>query len=186
VEVERGTSCEGFGLDLHHGNLSSYQLLLATQLGDRAAFLELIQTYDAMVMRVALTLTSSEGPAQEIYCRVFGDAFASANTLGASTSVFIWLYRILVRHCLEYCRRSSGAGLSAADDYTVPTMARALLVLPPLDRMVFHLKHFQRLKIRTLSEIFDAPPEFIITTLQNAIRHLRIQLKIAPDPQGRG
>jgi len=186
VELERGAGCEGFGLDFHHGNLSSYQLLRAAQLGDRAAFLELIHTYDAMVMRVALTLTSSEGPAQEIYCRVFRDAFASANTLGASTSVFIWLYRILVRHCLEYCRRSSGAGLSAADDYPVPTMARALLVLPPLDRMVFHLKHFQRLKIRTLSEIFDAPPEFIITTLQNAIRHLRIQLKIVSDPQRRG
>jgi RNA polymerase sigma-70 factor, ECF subfamily len=106
VEVERGTSCERFGLDFHHGNLSSFQLLLATQLGDRAAFLELIHTYDAMVMRVALTLTSSEGAAQEIYCRVFRDAFASANTLGTRSSVFIWLYRILVRHCLEYCRLS--------------------------------------------------------------------------------
>ena len=79
--MERGTSCEGFGLDLHDGNSSSYQLRLATQRGDRAAFLELIHTYDAMVMRVALTLTSSEGAAQEIYCRVFRDAFAATNTL---------------------------------------------------------------------------------------------------------
>ncbi len=176
--MEQGTSSERFALDFHGGNPTSSQLALAARRGDRVAFLELVHTYDVMVMQVALTLTASEPTAQEIYCRVFRDAFISANTLGASNSVFIWLYRILARHCLEYCRHRSDAELSPADSEPVPTMARALLILPPMERMVFQLKQFQGLKIRTLSEIFDAPPEFITSTLQNAISHLRIQLKM--------
>jgi RNA polymerase sigma-70 factor (ECF subfamily) len=178
--MEQGTSCERLALDFRGGSPASSQLVLAAQRGDRATFLKLIHTYDAMVMRVAVTLAASEPAAQEIYCRVFREAFSSTDALGASSSVFIWLYRILVRHCLEYCRRNSDARLSAVDDDPVPTMARALLVLSPIERMVFQLKQFQGLKIRTLSEIFDAPPEFIATTLQNAISHLRIRLKMAP------
>jgi len=114
--VEQETSCESFGLDLHRGHQSGYQLVLAAQRGDGAAFQELVHAYDAMVMRVALSLTASEVAAQEIYCQVFRDAFASVNKLDSNSSVFIWLYRILVRHCVEYCRRSAGAGRSCSGD----------------------------------------------------------------------
>ncbi len=172
--MERVTSREGFGIKLNAWNLSSYQLVLAAQRGDVTAFQELVQAYDAMAMRVALTLTASEGAAQEIYCRVFRDAFACVNKLDSGSSVFIWLYRILVRHCVEYCRHCAGA--SCAEDSSANSLARALLTLPPKERMIFQLKQFHGLKIRTLAEIFNVPPEFIIKTLQNAISRLRAQL----------
>ena len=178
--MEQVTTRERFGLDLQRGQLSSHELVLAAQRGDGAAFQELVYAYDAMVMQVALTLTASEDAAQEIYCRVFTDAFAAVNTLESSSSVFIWLYRILVRHCLEYCRRGAGAGRSCAADDSASKLVRALLALPPTERMVFQLKQFQGLKICTVAEIFNAPPEFIIATLQNAIRRLRAQLKTTP------
>lgn len=175
--MEQGTSCERFGLDLHRGNPASSQWALATERGSRAQFLELINSYDAMVLRVALTLTASEPAAQEIYCRVFKDAFASSDTPEASSSVFIWLYRILMRHCLEYCRRTSSTILSEHGNDPVSGAAQALLALSPMERMVLQLKQFQGLKICTLAEIFDAPPEFIIATLHNAISRLRTQMK---------
>ena len=175
--MEHGTSYESFGLDLSRGHLSSYPLVLAAQMGDRAAFQELVQSYDSRVMRIALALTDSETAAQGIYCGVLTDAFTSVNQLDSSSSVFIWLYRILVRHCLEYCRRRSIDGRSYADDEPASRLARALFTLPPTERVVFLLKQFQALKVRTLAEIFNAPPEFIIATLQNAISHLRAQLK---------
>ena len=174
--MEQATSREGFGIELHGWNLSPYQLVLAAQRGDVTAFQELVQAYDAMVMRVALTLTASEGAAQEIYCRVFRDAFGSVNKLDSSSSVFIWLYRILATHCVEYCRRHAGADASCAGDRSATSLARALLSLPPKERMIFQLKQFHGLKIRTLAEIFNVPPEFIIKTLQNAISRLRAQL----------
>ena len=173
--MEQGTSCDRLGLDLHGRNPASSQLALATRRGDWAEFLQLIHTYDAMVLRVALTLTASKPAAQEIYCQVFREAVASTSVLGASNSVFIWLYRILMKHCLEYCRRTSSTGPSAYGG----DPARALLALPPMERMVFQLKQFQGLKIRTLAEIFNAPPEFIIATLQNATSRLRTQMRTA-------
>ncbi len=174
--MEQVTSRAGFGIDLHSGNLSSYHLILAAQRGDATAFEELVHTYDAMVMRVALTLTASEAEAQEIYCQVFRDAFASVGKLDSGSSVFIWLYRILVRHCLEYCRRNRGSEPNQATHDSPAKLARALVALPPTERIVLQLKQFQGLKIRTLAEIFDAPPEFIIKTLQAAINRLRAQL----------
>lgn len=179
--MEQSTSCERFGLDLHRGHTAPSQLALATQRRDQTEFLELIHSYDAMVLRAALTLTASEPAAQEIYCRVFRDAFASSNTLGASNSVFIWLYRILMRHCLEYCRRTSKTVRSEYGNDPASGAAQALLELSPLERMVFQLKQFQGLQIRTLAEIFDAPPEFIIATLHNAISRLRTQMKKPQD-----
>jgi len=180
VNVEQGTSCERLALDNRGGNHTSDQLALTTQRDDRATFLELIYTYDAMVMRVALTLTGSEPAAQEIFCQVFKDAFTSMKQLNSNTSVFIWLYRILVRRCLEYCRCGSSTAPSASGHGPGSQAARALPVLPPTERMVFQLKQFQGLKIRTLAKIFDAPPEFITRTLQSAIRRLRTQLETTP------
>ena len=106
--MAEGTSFEGFSVGLHQGDSSSFQLIVRAQRGDAAAFQELIHSYDAMVMRAALALTGSEDPAQEIYCRVFRDAYISVNMLDSSCAVFVWLYRILAKHCIEYCRRDHG------------------------------------------------------------------------------
>ena len=180
--MDQGTSCERIGIDLHGGGLTAHQLVLSAQRGDSGAFQELVYDYDAMVMRVTLALTGSQDKAQEIYCKVFRDAFASVNKLDSNSSVFIWLYRILVTHCVDYCRRSTRAGPSCAEDDSATTLSRALRVLPPTQRVVFQLKQFHGLKIRTLAEIFDAPPEFIIQTLQSAIDNIQAALKTAPHP----
>ena len=176
--MNQGTTCERIGIDLQGGTAIPHQLVLAAQRGDAGAFQELIYDYDAMVMRVALALAGAQGKAQEIYCKVFSDAFASVNQLDAGSSVFIWLYRILVKHCVEYCRRSA-----REEDSAIP-LARALRALPPTQRVVFQLKQFHGLKIRTLAEIFEAPPEFIVQTLQSAIDSLRTHLKTASGHPG--
>jgi len=171
--MAEGTSFEGFSVGLNQGDSSSFQLIVRAQRGDAAAFQELIHSYDAMVMRAALALTGSGDPAQEIYFRVFRDAYISVNTLDSSSAVFVWLYRILVKHCIEYCRRNhrdfGGSGSR--------NLAEVLRKLPPIERVVFLLKHSQRLKIRTLAEIFECSPERIATVLQSATISIRTQLR---------
>ena len=171
--MAEGTSFEGFSVRLHQGDSSSSQLVVRAQRGDAAAFQELIHSYDAMVMRAALALTGSEDPAQEIYFRVFRDAYISVNMLDSSCAVFVWLYRILVKHCIEYCRRNHRdfGGIGSRN------LAEVLRKLPPIERVVFLLKHSQRLKIRTLAEIFECSPERIATVLQNATISIRAQLR---------
>jgi RNA polymerase sigma-70 factor, ECF subfamily len=168
---------------INYGNLSlgreepaSNGLVLASQNGDRAAFQKLIQDYEKLVMRVALNVTGSADAAQDIYCRVFSDAFVSAHQLERADSVFIWFHRILARHCIEYCRRHPQvASTDCCDGDFTCRLRKAIGSLTPVERVIFQLKQYHGLKIRTLAEIFHATPEFIIKSLQNANAHLRRQ-----------
>ena len=166
-------SFEGFSFGLHQRDSSRSQLIVRAQRGDAGAFRELIHSYDAMVMRATLVLTGSEDRAQEIYIRVFRDAYISVNKLGSSGAVFVWLYRILVKHCIEYCRRNQRDLVGSGSR----NLAEVLRALPPTERVTFLLKHSQGLKIRTLGEIFECSPERIATVLQSATIRIRAQLK---------
>ena len=171
--MAQGTNFEGFGFSLRSGDLSGSQLMLAAQRGDAAAFQELVRSYDAMVMGVVLALTGSEDTAQVIYKQIFLDAFASMNKLDCGSSVFIWLYRILVKHCLEYCRLNQPAATDCQERGALPTLAASLRCLPPAERVVVLLKHSQELKIRTLAEIFACPQEYIAEVLRKGTHSLR-------------
>jgi RNA polymerase sigma-70 factor (ECF subfamily) len=178
--VEQEINCEEFGHAPGRGEAASYGLILAAQNGDRKAFQELVRDFEAIVMRVALNVTGSQEAAQEIYCQVFRDAFVSLNQLCSGSSVFIWIYRLLARRCVEYCWRHPG-GMDTANPPTDlrSRLLAAIYALPPIERVILQLKHYQGLKIRTLAEIFNATPEFVIKNLRSANLHLRSQLKAA-------
>jgi RNA polymerase sigma-70 factor (ECF subfamily) len=176
--VEQGISYEHVALDLPRGESRSFDLVLAAQRGDRRAFLELVQGFEATVLRVALNVTGYEEAAQQIYCGVFMDAFASIHKLNSGSSIFIWLYRILARRCLEHCRRcphAVGTGSTGVDSWL--RLRRALRSLTPIERVIFQLKQYPGLKIRTVAEILNVSPEFIIEALQRTNCKLREQLK---------
>ena len=163
---------------LGRGELISHDLVVDAQPGDRAAFQEIVKDYEMVVMQVALNLTGSAEAAQDIYCRVFRDTFVSISELRPGSSAFIWVYRILARHGLEYCQRHPPVKRPDCSDGDFGSRLRsAILTLKPTERVILQLKQYQGLKIRTLAEIFDATPEFIIDSLQNANTHLRRQLE---------
>lgn len=153
-------------------------LILAAQRGDRAAFQELVYNYEPLILRVALNVTGSRDAAQQIFCWVFKDGFVSVSQLNSGSSVFIWLHQILCRRCVEYCRKHPPAieGDGTEDDFT-SRLHRAISSLTPTARVMLQLKQCEGLKIRTLAEIFDCTPEFVIKNLQIANIHLRNLLK---------
>lgn len=153
-------------------------LILAAQRGDRAAFHELVYDYERIVLRVALNVTASQPAAQEIYCWVFRDAFVSLSQLDSGSSVFISLYRILCRRCVEYCRKHPHVvGDDCIRESFESRLHKAVSSLSPIARVMLQLKQYEGLKIRTLAEIFDATPEFVIKNLQDANTHLRKAVK---------
>jgi RNA polymerase sigma-70 factor (ECF subfamily) len=176
--LDQDIHCENLRSNLGGGDLAGHGLVLAAQRGDQAAFREIVQDYEAIVIRVALNITGSEDAAQQIYCRVFKDAFVSVNQLHSGSSVFLWIYRILVRHCLEHCRRHPHLTSTDCSQEDFKSRLRsAIRSLSPIEQVILQLKHYQGLKIRTLAEIFNATPEFVVERLQNANTHLRKQLK---------
>ncbi len=181
-------------------------LIREAQQGNCAAFEELIRQYDQAVLRLALHLTGSEADAQDIYQEAFLKAYRSVGKFRFECSFYTWLYRIVTNLCLDHLRKKQvrkedspvavgGDGeefdlldqvpdVRAAADPERDLMRRelgarinqALGRLSGRERMVFELKHYQGLKLKTIGEMLNTTEETAKNTLFRATQKLRVAL----------
>jgi len=181
-------------------------LVREAQHGSRAAFEELVRHYDHAVLRLALHLTGSEHEAQDIYQDAFLKAYKNIGRFRFECSFYTWIYRIVTNLCLDSIRkkqvRKEEAPVSTDCDgqmYDVlaqvadgrasanperdlirrelgTKIRRALEKLTPRERMVFELKHYQGLKLRTVGEMLNTTEETAKNTLFRATQKLRASL----------
>ncbi len=178
-------------------------LVREAQRGNRAAFEELVRHYDQAVLRLAMHLTGSEHEAQDIYQEAFLKAYRSVGNFRFECSFYTWIYRIVTNLCLDHLRkkqvRKEDAPVamdSQGEAYDVLAQVpdgrsganperdlmrrelgtrinHALGKLTPRERMVFELKHYQGLKLRTVGEILNTTEETAKNTLFRATQKLR-------------
>jgi RNA polymerase sigma-70 factor (ECF subfamily) len=178
-------------------------LIREAQRGNRAAFEELVRHYDHAVLRLALHLTGSEHDAQDVYQDAFLKAYKNIGNFRFECSFYTWIYRIVTNLCLDHLRKrnvrkedapvakdASGGEYDLLDQ--VPDVrsganperdllrrqlgariAGALEKLTPRERMVFELKHYHGLKLRTVGEILQTTEETAKNTLFRATKKLR-------------
>ena len=181
-------------------------LIREAQRGDRAAFEELVRQYDAAVLRLALHLTGSEADAQDVYQEAFLKAYRSLAKFRFECSFYTWLYRIVTNLCLDHLRKRNvrkedSAVMSDAngEEYSLidqvsddraganpehdlmrrelgSKIQAALGKLSGRERMVFELKHYQGLKLRTIGEMLNTTEETAKNTLFRATQKLRAAL----------
>jgi RNA polymerase sigma-70 factor, ECF subfamily len=185
------------------GRIDDTLLVREAQRGDRAAFEELVRHYDQAVLRLAMHLTGSEHEAQDIYQDAFLKAYKSVGNFRFECSFYTWIYRIVTNLCLDHLRKKqvrkedAPVGVDAQGDaYDVLAQVpdarsganperdlmrrelgtrinHALDKLTPRERMVFELKHYQGLKLRTVGEILNTTEETAKNTLFRATQKLR-------------
>ena len=185
-----------------------YILVREVQRGNQAAFKQLVHAHDQAVLRLALRITGSEIDAQEIHQEAFLRVYTRLAGFRFECSLSTWIYRIAARLCLDHLRRNrkhtgivafeenvrdEGNNLlnqlhddSATNDTEQQLLAQelsthissALRTLTPRERMVFELKHFQGLKLRTVAQILNASEASTRSSLFQATRKLRYQLAI--------
>jgi len=178
-------------------------LVREAQSGSRAAFEELVRHYDQAVLRLAMHLTGSESEAQDIYQDAFLKAYRNIGSFRFECSFYTWIYRIVTNLCLDHLRkkrvRKEDAPVAldeegraydvleqvpdarAGADPERDLMSRelglrihsALGRLSPKERMVFELKHYHGLKLRTVGEILHTTEETAKNTLFRATQKLR-------------
>ena len=185
------------------GRIDDSLLVREAQRGNRAAFEELVRHYDQAVLRLAMHLTGSEHEAQDIYQEAFLKAYKSVGNFRFECSFYTWIYRIVTNLCLDHLRKrqvrkedapvatdASGEPYDVID--RVPDarsganperdlmrrelgnrISRALLKLTPRERMVFELKHYHGLKLRTVGEVLNTTEETAKNTLFRATQKLR-------------
>src|SRR3954454_6137564 len=178
-------------------------LIREAQRGSRAAFEELVRQYDQAVLRLALHLTGSDAEAQDIYQEAFLKAYRHLGNFRFECSFYTWMYQIVTNLCLDHLQKrktrredspvmvdSSGEEHSlldqVADDRSGANPERDLMrrelggkinkaldQLTPRERMVFELKHYQGLKLRTIGEMLNTTEETAKNTLFRATQKLR-------------
>lgn len=178
-------------------------LIREAQQGNRAAFEVLVRHYDQSVLRLALHLTGSETDAQDVYQEAFLKAYKNLASFRFECSFYTWIYRIVTNLCLDHLRKrnvrkedSPVATDSSGEEYSVleqfadvraganperdlmrrelgKKIGAALSKLTPRERMVFELKHYQGLKLRTVGEMLNTTEETAKNTLFRATQKLR-------------
>lgn len=185
---------------------SEMDLIREAQSGSRTAFDALVRQYEHQVLRLALHLTGSEHDAEDIYQEAFLKAYRYIGNFRFECSFYTWIYRIVTNLCLDQLRRRktrredraivvdrSGDEVdllsSVSDNRSFSNPGReldrkmlgekiqtALEKLTPRERMVFELKHYQGLRLRTIGEMLSTTEETAKNTLFRATKKLRTHL----------
>ncbi|PYP85041.1 MAG: RNA polymerase subunit sigma-24 [Candidatus Angelobacter sp. Gp1-AA117] len=188
------------------GRVNDGDLIRAAQRGDRVAFEMLVRQYDHAVLRLALHLTGSESDAQDVYQEAFLKAYRHIGNFRFECSFYTWIYRIVTNLCLDHLRKrqtrredphvmtdSSGQEIDLLDNVSDDRsganperdlmrrelgsrIKQALTRLTPRERMVFELKHYQGLRLRTIGEMLNTTEETAKNTLFRATQKLRTAL----------
>jgi RNA polymerase sigma-70 factor (ECF subfamily) len=182
------------------------QLIRAAQQGNVTAFEELVRNYDRAVLRLAVHLTGSQEDGQDIYQEAFLRAYINLDRFRFECTFYTWIYRIVTNLCLDHLRKrssrtrdlvtsispdgeeeqvldrmpdqrpSASPERSFAGRELRACILRALGRLSPRERMVFELKHYHGMKLRTVAGILNTTEGTIKNTLFRATHKLRAQL----------
>jgi RNA polymerase sigma-70 factor (ECF subfamily) len=86
-------------------NLDDRALVIEAQVGNRAAFEELVHRYDRDVLRLALNLMKRPEDARDVYQEAFLKVYRNLHRFRFECSFYTWLYRIVTNVCLDHLRR---------------------------------------------------------------------------------
>ena len=181
-------------------------LIREAQQGNAAAFEELVRQYDRAVLRLAVHLTGSPEDGQDIYQEAFLRAYINLARFRFECSFYTWIYRIVTNLCLDHLRKKSSRNRDLTttvspdgeEEEVLDRMPdqrpaaspernfagselrrciqRAMRKLSPRERMVFELKHYHGMRLRTVAGILNTTEGTIKNTLFRATHKLRAQL----------
>jgi RNA polymerase sigma-70 factor (ECF subfamily) len=80
-------------------------LVQAVRSGNRQAYSELVGRYQDKIFSLVAGLVRDHDDALDLTQEIFVKAFRGIDKFRAQSGFYTWLYRIAVRHCIDYSRR---------------------------------------------------------------------------------
>lgn len=163
----------------------------------RQDFAEVVDVYYEKILRGALSVARDQHLAEEIVQETFLTAFKKFDSFAGRSSVFTWLYRIMLNNYSNHCRKknllrrlgfvrvgdsasrnrnalgtasSPAAELVAAEEREV--LMQAVDGLPAKLRVVVGMHYFDGLPLRDIAEILNCRPGTVKSRLFNARKRL--------------
>jgi RNA polymerase sigma-70 factor (ECF subfamily) len=180
-------------------------LIRAAQAGDSNAFERLVRNYDHSVLRLAFNLLHSQEDARDVYQETFLRVYRNLQNFRFDCSFHTWLYRIVSNLCLDQLRKrkvrkeeptTKSVGENEFDRLaTVPEqragvdpqrqylsneiggrIKTALKELSPRERLVFEMRHYQGMRLRSIGEALGTTEEAAKNCLFRATQKMRSAL----------
>jgi RNA polymerase sigma-70 factor (ECF subfamily) len=209
IAVEQALPIRDQASDRRSLRADDEQLIRDAQRGNTQAFEQLVRQYDRPVLRLAAHLTGSAEDAQDIYQEAFLRAYINLERFRFECSFYTWIYRIVSNLCIDHLRKKGlhrfdvvstvtpegeeeavldrvaddRAGASPERSFMTGELRRSVLRalerLSPRERMVFELKHYHGMRLRTVAGILHTTEGTIKNTLFRATHKLRSELATA-------
>ncbi len=181
------------------------ELIRAVQRGEQDAFEVLVRSYDQSVLGLAMNLLRSQEDARDVYQEAFLRVYKNIHSFRFDCSFHTWLYRIVTNICFDILRKrkirkEESPVLETADGSVDRTygieedraegdperrlhnrqlnsrIGEALRMLTPRERMVFELRHYQGLRLKSIGEILGTSEEAAKNCLFRATQKMRNEL----------
>jgi RNA polymerase sigma-70 factor (ECF subfamily) len=203
--VDTGTQViDNIGVRAVQERSSEVELIRAAQRGDSAAFEQIVRSYDQSVLRMALNLLHSEEDARDVYQEVFLRVYRNLPKFRFDCAFSTWLYRIVANLCLDQIRKRkvrreepAPAGPDGEVDrlqfvpekradvdpqrrlMSAEVNARVqdnLEKLTPRERLVFEMRHFQGMRLKSIGDSLGVTEEAAKNCLFRATQKMRLAL----------
>jgi RNA polymerase sigma-70 factor (ECF subfamily) len=171
-------------------------LVLRSRGGERRAFGELVERYQASVFNVCLRMMGERGEAENLTQDAFLRAHNRLGTFNEERPFGPWIRRVAANLCLNQLKRSRPVTTTLEDeDYRIEQgtspqpepalieherqirIRNAILELPPHYRAVIELRHFQELSYAEISTELSIPISDIKSHLFRARKMLAKRLE---------
>jgi RNA polymerase sigma-70 factor, ECF subfamily len=171
--------------------LSDEQLFALINRGDLAAFESLVGRYQRSALRAARRFVGDEHEAEDMAQEAFLQVYRNAHQFRSDATFKTWFFRILTNLCLNQIKKKRPeyfddppVEIQAGDD---PARAferseqrraifRAVLNLPPRQRMAFILCSFEELSYAEAAHCLNLSVKAVESLLVRARRTLREEL----------
>ena len=162
------------------------------QQGDRHAFEQLLDSYEARIYRLALRYTGTVSDAEDVTQEIFLGIYKSIANFRGNSALGTWIYRIAMNHCLEFRRKRKLEVTPYEEELTLAShdwrenpeqsadkgelsarVGEALQLLSPQHRDVVVLHELQGLTYQEVAVALNVPVGTVKSRLSNALRRLR-------------
>lgn len=152
-------------------------------------FNEIVKMYYERIYNLSKKILKDSDKAFDATQEIFIKVYKNLNKFQSRSTIFTWIYRIAINHCLSLLKREKSKDIGEEielEKITAPIdiekeyenrrlkelIERYLEKLAPLEKTVFLLYHSDGLKIREICEVLKLKEGTIKSTLFNAHKKL--------------
>jgi RNA polymerase sigma-70 factor, ECF subfamily len=169
-------------------------LIESVQRGEMSAFQELVEKYKQKVYYMALDMTGNHHDAEDLSQEVFMKVFVSIKDFRGDAKLSSWLYRIAMNLFIDKTRRKhlklveldekiyEKPAPDLTPDVAIQSQAtqnqiqQALSKLPPRQRSIFVMRHYNELMLKEIAEALGISEGTVKAQLFRAIQKLQKEL----------